>query len=97
MGTMYITKDKKTIAIEISDNEAAESKKKTASLMRYLDKIEIAKQKELASRKVCPDCHLKCTPAGFCMRCGKDCNPPKETHITNRDANFKPITITLKR
>ena len=97
MPSIYITHNKKTISVEISDKEYEEQKNKTRGLMRYLDRIEREKQQELASRKVCPDCHLKCTPTGFCMRCGKDCNPPKETRISNRDANFKPITITLKR
>lgn len=97
MATMYITHNKKVIAIEVSDSEAEESKKKTARLMRKLDQIETAKQQELASRRVCPDCHTKCTPTGFCIRCGRDCNPPKERHVTNRDADFKPITIILKR
>lgn len=73
MARVYITHHKKTIAVEISEKEYEEQKNKTKKLMRYLDRIERAKQQELASRKICPDCRCTCTPSGFCIRCGKDC------------------------
>ena len=102
MERIYITQNKKTIAVEISDKEYDKQKNKTKSLMRYIDRIETEKQNKMAARKVCPDCHLKCTESGFCTRCGKDCRnlpkpEPRVKHITDRDANFTPIKITIKR
>lgn len=100
METIYITKDKKSIAIEVSDKEYEEQKNKTRGLMRYLDRIEREKQAEFAARKVCPDCHLKCKPDGFCMRCGKDCRDARTSQVrtvTNKDIDFKPITIVIRK
>lgn len=101
MPTKYIIINKKIIAIEISESQAEDEKRKTVGLMRYLDRVERKKQEEMVARKVCPDCHLKCTPSGFCTRCGKDCRnlkkpEPKVKHVTDRDADFTPIKVTIK-
>ena len=98
MTRIYVTKDRKNIAVEITTSQAAEQKGKTAKIMRYLDRLEREKQEKLSKLKICPDCHLRCTPSGYCIRCGRDCIEDRGVkHITNRDAEFTPIRVKLGR
>lgn len=74
MYTTFITVNKKSVRIEINDNEA----KERANKMRYINRIQDEKmraaEEERKRRGVCPQCRLTLPLSKYCFRCGNTYN-----------------------
>lgn len=70
---MWINKNGKNFRVQMSPLDEEEYNKRMRIGMRVADMKAKEEQDRIASLATCPDCNLKCTQSGFCMRCGKDC------------------------
>lgn len=70
---MWINKNGKNFRVEMSPLDEEEYLTRMKRGIYAADKKAKEEQNRIASLATCPDCNLKCTMSGFCMRCGKDC------------------------
>lgn len=108
---MFVTVNKKSVRVELNPIEAQKHAKRMQYIMRLQEQKALEEQAKMAARKVCPDCHVKCTFAGFCVQCDKDCRDlkpkpqpdkivihrptPKVQHVTDRDSDWGYIKVKI--
>ena len=96
---MYITKYGKTFHIEVSASEESAYRSRISKGMFAAEQNALREQERIANLATCPDCHLKCTVSGYCIKCNKDCRHliPKRITLTKTCKRKSGPTIDTKK
>jgi histone deacetylase complex regulatory component SIN3 len=69
--TTFVTQNKKSIRVEISQSEYESERNRIIKAMRKEDARLRKEERERNERGYCPECHILCTIDHVCMKCGK--------------------------